>query len=108
MGRLLSLSSEMHSLNPQFWSFLQILQANLGQLSSRDLAEELKRVYTAAVRVNPRLLSVGAAEQSSSEVFAADIEEEANSYFQKIYVGQLTIDDVVGMLERFNESQVQR
>ncbi|CAM6118665.1 unnamed protein product [Calypogeia fissa] len=88
--------------------FFKVLQANVGQLSSRDLAEELKRVYTAAVRVNPRLLSVGASEQSTSEVFAADIEEEANSYFQKIYVGQLTIEDVVGMLERFNESSVQR
>lgn len=87
---------------------LQVLQANIGRLSSRDLAEELKRVYNSAIRINPRLLSVGASEQSPSEVFAADIEEEANSYFQKIYVGQLTIEDVVGMLERFNESRVQR
>ncbi|BBN05282.1 CCR4-NOT transcription complex subunit 1 [Marchantia polymorpha subsp. ruderalis] len=101
-GPAITLSLETTAL------IFKVLQANIGRLSSRDLAEELKRVYNSAIRINPRLLSVGASEQSPSEVFAADIEEEANSYFQKIYVGQLTIEDVVGMLERFNESRVQR
>ena len=67
----------------------------MSQLASRDLAEEMKRLHSATVHVNPRLLSVGASEQSPSEVFAADIEEEANSYFQQTYIGQLTIDDVM-------------
>ncbi|KAL3683907.1 hypothetical protein R1sor_001929 [Riccia sorocarpa] len=101
-GPAITLSLETTAL------IFKVLQGNLGQLSSREPAEELKRVYNSAVRINPRLLSVGASEQSPSEVFAADIEEEANSYFQKIYVGQLTIEDVVSMLERFSESRVQR
>ena len=67
----------------------------MSRLASRDLAEEMKRLHSATVHVNPRLLSVGASEQSPSEVFAADIEEEANSYFQQTYIGQLTIDDVM-------------
>jgi CCR4-NOT transcription complex subunit 1 len=75
--------------------FFKVLQANVSQLASRDLAEEMKRLHSATVHVNPRLLSVGASEQSPSEVFAADIEEEANSYFQQTYIGQLTIDDVM-------------
>ena len=37
----------------------------------------MKRLHSATIHVNPCLLSVGASEQSSSEVFAADIEEEA-------------------------------
>jgi CCR4-NOT transcription complex subunit 1 len=72
------------------------------------LAEEMKRLHSATVHVNPRLLSVGASEQSPSEVFAADIEEEANSYFQQTFIGQLTIDDVMQKLAHFKESSVKR
>jgi len=47
-------------------------------------------------------------EQSPSEVFAADRDEEANSYFQQIFIGQLTIDDVMQKLAHFKESSVKR
>ena len=47
----------------KYW-VIQVLQANVGQLASRDLAEEMKRLHFATVHVNPRLLSVGASEQS--------------------------------------------
>jgi CCR4-NOT transcription complex subunit 1 len=40
--------------------------------------------------------------------FAPDVEEEANSYFQKIYTLQLTIDATVALLLRFKSSAVQR
>ena len=36
--------------------------------------------------------------------FAAGIEEEANSYFQRIYTGASSIDDVVALLKRFQAS----
>lgn len=88
--------------------FFKVLQASPGHLVSRELLEEIKRVYSAAVRVNPRLLSVGASEQPASESFSSDIEEEANSYFRRIYGGQLTIEHVVTMLEDFKESPVKR
>eukprot|EP00252_Welwitschia_mirabilis_P002749 TRINITY_DN12719_c0_g2_i1.p1 TRINITY_DN12719_c0_g2~~TRINITY_DN12719_c0_g2_i1.p1 ORF type:complete len:2025 (+),score=405.51 TRINITY_DN12719_c0_g2_i1:577-6075(+) len=88
--------------------FLKVLQAYVGQLDSRDLAEEMKKLYSAAVCVNPRLLSVGASDQTSSEVFSPDVEDEANSYFQKIYSGQLSIDAVVNMLMQFKESTEKR
>eukprot|EP01018_Ginkgo_biloba_P022479 Gb_12251 [translate_table: standard] len=101
-GPIVNLSLEITAI------FLKVLQANVGQLVSRDLTEEMKLLHHQAVSVNPRVLSVGAADQSSSEVFAADIEEEANSYFQQIYIGQLTIDAVVQMLARFKESSEKR
>lgn len=75
---------------------------------SRDLLEELKRIHTAVVRVNPRLPSVGGSEQSSSESFSTDIEQEANSYFRSIYAGELPIEKVVTMLEQFKESRIKR
>ena len=91
----------------KYW-VIQVLQANVGQLASRDLAEEMKRLHSATVHANPRLLSVGASEQSSSEVFAADIEEQEKSYFQQTYIGQLTMHDVIQNLEHFKESSEKR
>ncbi|KAJ7514921.1 hypothetical protein O6H91_23G065800 [Diphasiastrum complanatum] len=101
-GTIIGLSLETTAI------FLKALQSHSGQLTSRELGEEMKRIHAAAIRVNPRLLSIGASEQSTSEVFASDVEEEANSYFQRIYGGQLTIENVVDMLEHFNGSRVQR
>lgn len=102
-GPIVNLSLETTAI------FFKVLQANVGQLASRELAEEMKRLHSATVHVNPRLLSVGASEQSSStEVFASDIEEEANSYFQQTYIGQLTIDDVMQKLAHFKESSKKR
>lgn len=44
----------------------------------------------------------------AAEVFASDVEEEANGYFQKLYAGQLTVGEVIPMLQRFSSSVVQR
>ena len=40
--------------------------------------------------------------------FPADVEEEANTYFQKIYTNQLSIEDTVALLLRFKNSANQR
>lgn len=90
-------------------TIFKVLQATPGHLVSRDLLEEMKRIHSAAVRVNhPRLISVGASEQAASERFSSDIEEEANSYFRNIYAGDLPIESVVKMLEQFKESRIKR
>ncbi|CAK9867154.1 unnamed protein product [Sphagnum jensenii] len=97
-GPILSLS--LDTVN----AFFKVLQVNAAQLASRDPAEELKRIKDAAIRLNPWLMSAGAAsEQSQVETtYGSDVEEEANSYFQRIYIGQLSINNVVDMLQRFN------
>lgn len=41
-------------------------------------------------------------------VFPHEIEEEANSYFQRIYTGQLSIDEVVTLLKSFKSSKNSR
>lgn len=89
------------------WIFgLQVLHTNLGQLNSGQLVEDFKLVREAAIRANPRLMSVAASDQPQvlSEAGSEYVDEEANSYFQRIYVGHLTIDDVVDMLKRFNSA----
>ena len=45
-----------------------------------------------------------AAAGPSDGTFAADIEEEANSYFQKIYTSQQSIKDIISMLQGFKNS----
>lgn len=57
---------------------------------------------------NPRLQSGGAADSSTSDGYADDIEAEANSYFHQMFSSQLTIDAMVQMLARFKESSVKR
>jgi CCR4-NOT transcription complex subunit 1 len=72
---------------------------------SPGTAEKAQRAFDAAAQANPRIRNI---EQAPTESFAADIEEEANSYFQKIYTGQHSIDEIVDMLKRFSKSQVAR
>lgn len=86
--------------------WLQVLHANSGQLNSGQLVEDFKIVREAAIRANPRLMSVTASDQPQvlSEAGSDYVDEEANSYFQRIYVGHLIIDDVVDMLKRFNSA----
>lgn len=43
--------------------------------------------------------------------FTPEVEDEANAYFQKIYIQpphNLTIDEVLDMLKRFKESNIRR
>lgn len=42
---------------------------------------------------------------TDQRVFPHEIEEEANSYFQRIYTGQLSIDEVVTLLKSFKSSK---
>ena len=49
-----------------------------------------------------------AANAASGSGNAEDIEEKANSYFQKIYTSEQSIDEVIQMLKRFKNSQQQR
>eukprot|EP00850_Spirogloea_muscicola_P015627 SM000121S26024 [mRNA] locus=s121:298001:312953:- [translate_table: standard] len=87
----------------------KVLQDSSNQPTSQDLVDDQKNLHTAALRAYPRLQAVGVPEQGVTESpFPLDIENEANSYFQKIYVGQLTIDDVIDMLKQFNVSEAQR
>ncbi|KAG0608479.1 hypothetical protein M758_8G108900 [Ceratodon purpureus] len=84
--------------------FFKVLHINTSQLDSGLLVEDFKLVREAAVRANPRLMGVAATDQPQSEAGSEYVDEEANSYFQRIYIGQLTIDDVVDMLKRFNST----
>jgi CCR4-NOT transcription complex subunit 1 len=85
--------------------FFKALQANSKTLGP-EVSEELKHVYNHCVSVNPNFKTLNA--DQSNAVFATEIEDEANSYFQKIYTCQQTIDEVIQMLKGFKTSKNRR
>ncbi|PWA81215.1 transcription regulator [Artemisia annua] len=54
------------------------------------------------------MMNNGGPDSSTTEVYADDIEKEANSYFQQMFSGQLTVDEMIQMLAGFKESSEKR
>jgi CCR4-NOT transcription complex subunit 1 len=65
---------------------------------SPENAEYLKEIVTSCLQAYPRLGSS----------FTPDVEEEANSYYEKIYKGEMSIPQVVELLRRYRDSTIQR
>jgi CCR4-NOT transcription complex subunit 1 len=68
----------------------------------------MERLHVTVMDSNPRLQNGSSADSSTPDGFSDDVEAEANSYFQQMFSGQLTIDAMVQMLARFKESSVKR
>ncbi|PWA68505.1 CCR4-Not complex component, Not1 [Artemisia annua] len=51
-----------------------------------------------------RMMNNGGPDSSTTEVYADDIEKEANSYFQQMFSAQLTVDEMIELLAGFKES----
>lgn len=80
--------------------FLKVLQAHAGQVPYQ-LSEELNRLFVLCTPKNQS--SVSNADWSTDE-----IEAEANAYFQQMFAGERTVEDMVQMLARFKESSERR
>ncbi|KAJ1439436.1 CCR4-NOT transcription complex subunit 1, TTP binding domain, partial [Sesbania bispinosa] len=89
-------------------TFLKVLKSHTDLVTSRLLSEELEKLHISVIDSNPRLQNGGAADSSTSDGYADDIEAEANSYFHQMFSDQLTINAMVQMLARFKESSVKR
>ena len=79
--------------------FLKVLAANAGEVPT-DTLQQLKLVQAVAVQAHPELASV-ISEAGVMEAFPQDVEEEANAAFQKMYQGELSVDDVISLLLRY-------
>jgi CCR4-NOT transcription complex subunit 1 len=73
---------------------LKVLQSAQGQVPPAVL-DEIKQVADSCLKSHNEL----------SHPNADDIEEKANSYFQKIYTSEQSIEEVIAMLKRFKNSQ---
>lgn len=58
------------------------------------------------MHANSKMKSAGGSDPADS--YADDLEREANSYFQQMFAGQLSIDDMIQMLTHFKDSSVKR
>lgn len=92
-------------------SFLNVLQAAMPNMPP-DLQAELRQLVT-QIKTSPnkgRDASADdlAAQAGTAQGFSADVEEEANRYFQRVYSMQQSIGELVELLRKFRVSQVQR
>lgn len=99
-GALTTLSVETLDL------YLRVLKSN-SAVFSPELAASVKQVEYRAGLLFPQLQTL-AAQAEQSEVFASDIEEEANVYFHRIYSEQTRPEDVIAMLKQYKNSSEQR
>ncbi|RUS35473.1 CCR4-Not complex component, Not1-domain-containing protein [Jimgerdemannia flammicorona] len=89
--------------------FLRVL---LESSMSPENAELLKEVHSTCLQSYPKLMNVRSGGDSNStggEVsFSEDVEEEANSYYEQIYRGDMSIEHMIDLLQRFKNSNVPR
>ncbi|KAJ3092021.1 hypothetical protein HK102_011503 [Quaeritorhiza haematococci] len=92
-------------------TFLRILHAHSSSMSVEN-AEYLKDIFNNCVQVYPRLPNVNSTAEDGTPTdggsFTTDIEDEANSYYEKIYKREISIPQIVDLLQRFKSSSVQR
>ncbi|KAF9928610.1 hypothetical protein BGZ65_006171, partial [Modicella reniformis] len=85
--------------------FLQVL---LGSSISPENSVILKNVHSACLQLHPQLVNVtpaaegGAAATETS--FSADVEETTTNYYKRIYRGDISIPEIVDLLQQFKNS----
>eukprot|EP00217_Crustomastix_stigmatica_P006653 CAMPEP_0183795892 /NCGR_PEP_ID=MMETSP0803_2-20130417/5376_1 /TAXON_ID=195967 /ORGANISM="Crustomastix stigmata, Strain CCMP3273" /LENGTH=2386 /DNA_ID=CAMNT_0026040399 /DNA_START=42 /DNA_END=7202 /DNA_ORIENTATION=- len=93
--------------------FLIVLQHMTPSMTSEN-QETMSKIYKAAISTNPnmsRIISESSSHPHSSDVlpasdtFTRDVEDEANTYFQKLYTAQISVHDTVYMLKTFQASE---
>ncbi|KAL8091899.1 uncharacterized protein LOC141692281 isoform X1 [Apium graveolens] len=85
-------------------TFLKVLQANTASISSRSLCEEIEKLNVTVMHSNIRVVNPSAADSSTADGYAEDVETEINSYFHQMFSGQLAVDTMIQMLARYKES----
>ncbi|KAK9824056.1 hypothetical protein WJX72_007392 [[Myrmecia] bisecta] len=82
--------------------FLRVLHAHAALLPP-EVQQELVRLQQQSVQAHPQLI-LSEPTGIAQGPFAPDVETEANSYFQKIYRGQQSVDELIQLLKRFKQS----
>ncbi|KAK3124635.1 hypothetical protein QOZ80_7BG0589710 [Eleusine coracana subsp. coracana] len=85
--------------------FIKVIQSHSGQLLSKELMDEVKRVEAAHESRNHTVVG---RDMPSSDGGSEDIETQANIYFQQMFAEQITTDDMIQMLARLKESKDKR
>ncbi|KAK9049274.1 hypothetical protein SSX86_031758, partial [Deinandra increscens subsp. villosa] len=108
-------SNRLHN-SGNIWSFYmdttpvfsKVLQAHTDMLSSNQLSKEMEKLNLKFTSSSSRMRNNGGPDLPTTEVYADDVETEANSYFHQMFSAQLTVDAMIQMLARFKESSERR
>ncbi|CAM0140611.1 CCR4-NOT core subunit cdc39, variant 2 [Umbelopsis sp. WA50703] len=79
---------------------------------STENAEMLKEVQSICLQAYPKLMNIRSQAEPGStggEVsFSTDVEDEANLYYERIYSGEMTIEQMIDLLKKFKNSSEAR
>ncbi|KAL2892492.1 CCR4-NOT transcription complex subunit 1 [Bienertia sinuspersici] len=107
-ANMLHQTSSSANLSSQSAIILKVLQANARTVTSKSLCDEIEKLHISLMNGSLVQQNDGIIDSSSSNTNSDDIELEANSYFQRMFSEQLTIDAMVRMLTCFKESSEKR
>eukprot|EP01047_Picozoa_sp_COSAG01_P113496 COSAG01_NODE_42204_length_442_cov_1.323615_1_plen_147_part_11 len=82
----------------------QAAQEQQQQQQHQATQEQQGQQQAAHTQAQQKLQAQSSGSAPAEGTFAADIEEESNSYFQKIYTSQQSIADIISMLQGFKQS----
>lgn len=72
-------------------------------------SELFKEINNTSIHVYPRLLNPSSTDGNApDQTFTADVEEEANSYYERVYRQEIGIEDFIKLLQRFKHSKDKR
>lgn len=91
-----------------FEDVLQVLKPHFNVITSPRLFEEIEKAQAAILDCNSKLLNDEAENSSALNAHVDDVEAEANSYFERMFSGQLSVDAMVQMLSRYKDSSIKR
>ncbi|CDS10313.1 hypothetical protein LRAMOSA02989 [Lichtheimia ramosa] len=91
--------------------FLKVLGESPMMAENTEL---LKEVQTVCLQSYPKLINIrgntegGRGSNDAEVTFSQDIENEANSYYERIYSGEMSVDQLVERLKAFSQSKTAR
>ncbi|KAK0552103.1 CCR4-NOT core subunit cdc39 [Tilletia horrida] len=88
--------------------FLRVLRSN-GDAMTPEEIEFFKAVRNLCLQLHPRLMNLAPGAENQEPglqvvTFSADIHEEADNWYRQMYEGQISIEEIVSMLQRLRAS----
>ncbi|KAG4305375.1 hypothetical protein PORY_000931 [Pneumocystis oryctolagi] len=89
-------------------SFLRILMNNSMSAANSEL---FKSIQTICLQVYPRLMNIGQGRDeiitsnNETNTFSRDVEQEQETYYQRLYKGDLSINDCIVLLQKLRVSE---
>ncbi|KAL4564839.1 hypothetical protein LXL04_028911 [Taraxacum kok-saghyz] len=88
--------------------YFSAVQSHTNFLSRNQFLEEMEPLWLESPNTSSMMKNNGRPDSSTLKQYGIDIKGEANSYFFKIYSGELTVDAMIQRLAHYKESSDKR